>query len=96
MTNLQLNQTKKPLKSNGFGSFEQKIVVRVDTNATEAFSEAFDAQPFRSSPDHSDFIIQTSATRRGDDETILYEIDYALPVDVPLGAWSVKWGESSY
>lgn len=83
-------------KSNGFGKFEQKIVVRVDSAHADAFAEAFNTKPFRTLPEHSDFIVQTSSKKRGDDETILYEIDYSLPTSIPRNAWTILWDESSY
>ena len=87
---------QQELKSNGYGSFEQKIVVRVDTEHVETFKEAFDTRPFRTTDTHSDFIVQTSSKCRGDDETVMYEIDYALP-DLPaFKGWKVLWEESEY
>ena len=84
------------LQSNGHGSFVQKIVVRVDTEHVEAFKQAFDTEPFRVTEHHSDFAVQTSSTKTGDDETVMYEIDYRLP-DLPsFKGWKVLWGESSY
>lgn len=79
-----------------YDSFEQKIVVRVDLEHVETFRETFGVEPFRTSPEHSDFVIQTSAGKRGDDETIMYDIDYALPDLPPFTGWKVLWGESVY
>jgi len=92
---IQVNANKR-LASNGYGSFEQKIVVRVDSEHAETFSEAFDTQPFRTTPEQSDFVIQTSAGKRGDDEAVMYDIDYMLP-DLPsFKGWQVLWGESRF
>jgi hypothetical protein len=88
--------TNKKITSNGHGSFEQKIVVRVDIGHVEAFKDAFGVEPFRNLPEHSDFIVQTSSTKRGDDETVLYDIDYRLP-DLPsFTGWKVLWDDSVY
>ena len=88
-----MNKQQK-LKSNGYGSFKQKIVVRVDTEHVETFKEAFDTKPFRTTDKHSDFIVQTSSKCRGDDEGVMSEIDYRLP-DLPaFTGWEVLWGES--
>lgn len=84
------------IQSNGYGSFKQKIVVKVDTEHAEAFSDAFGVEPFRVLEGCSDFIVNALTRYRGDDETVLYEIDYSLPVGVPRSAWSVQWGESTY
>ncbi len=84
------------IKSNGYGSFVQKIVVRVDSEHVETFSDAFGAKPFRTLPDHSDFIVQTSATKRGDDETVMYDIDYRLPTLPAFKGWKVLWDESVF
>jgi hypothetical protein len=88
--------TNKKITSNGHGSFEQKIVVRVDIGHVEAFKDAFGVEPFRSLPEYSDFIVQTSSTKRGDDETVLYDIDYRLPEGIVSSGWSVLWDESVY
>ena len=84
------------LQSNGFGSFKQKILVRVDSAYVDIFAEAFNTKPFRTTPKYSNFTINTSSKKRGDDETILYEIDYSLPNSIPRNAWTVLWDESSY
>ena len=74
----------------------EKIVVRIDTEHVETFKEAFDTKPFRTTDKHSDFIVQTSSRYRGDDETVMYEIDYMLP-DLPaFTGWSVLWEESDW
>ena len=92
---IQNFQSNEP-RSNGFGSFVNKIVVRVDSEHVETFSDAFDAEPFRTSPEHSDFTVNVSGRYRGDDEGVLYEIDHRLP-DLPsFKGWSVLWGESVY
>lgn len=90
-----MNQRQK-LKSNGYGSFEQKIVVRVDIEHVDTFASAFDTTPFRTAPEHSDFIVQTSARSRGDDETIMHMIDYMLPNMQPFKGWEVLWEESVF
>ena len=88
--------TNNKLTSNSHGSFKTRIVVRVDMEHVEAFKEAFGTQPFRTLPHHSDFIVKTSATKRGDDETVMYDIDYKLP-DLPsFKGWRVLWDESVY
>ena len=87
---------KEKIQSNGFGSFVQKIVVRVDIEHVEAFGDAFGVEPFRTTPAHSDFVIQTSSTKRGDDETIMYEIDYRLPDLPPFQGWKVLWDQSVF
>lgn len=88
--------SRKKVQSNGYGSFINKVVVRVDIKHVETFSDAFGAEPFRVLEGCSDFVVQASTSYRGDDETVLYEIDYRLPVTVPRSAWSIQWGESSY
>lgn len=90
-----MNQRQK-LKSNGYGSYINKIVVRVDIEHVDTFAEAFSTTPFRTAPEHSDFIVQTSARSRGDDETIMYTIDCMLPDIPPFKGWRVLWDESSY
>jgi hypothetical protein len=88
--------TNKTPASNGYGSFINEVVVRVDTEHVETFSDAFDIKPVKSTTEHSDFIVNVYGRYRGDDATVLYEIDYRLPNSIPRSAWSVLWGESSY
>ena len=84
------------MQSNGFGSFQQRIVVRVDAEHVDMFAEAFDTKPFRTTSEHSDFNVSTSSRKRGDDETIMYDIDHRLP-DLPsFKGWKILWDESSY
>ena len=88
--------SKNTIQTNGFGSFVPKIVVRVEQEYVQMFAEAFGVEPFRELPHHSDFIIHVKSTKRGDDETIMYDIDYRL-LDLPsFHGWSVLWGESVY
>ena len=88
--------SKNTIQTNGFGSFIPKIVVRVEKQHAEAFSDAFGVEPFRELPYHSDFVIHVKSTKRGDDETIMYDIDYRLPDLPPFQGWSVLWGESVF
>lgn len=67
------------ITSNRYGSFEPKIVVRVDSEHVEMFSDVFDTKPLRTLPDHADFSIQLKSTQRGDDETLMYMLYYMLP-----------------
>lgn len=89
------NKENKPT-SNGYGSFINKIVVRVDSEHVETFADAFDTKPFRTTAEHSDFIVQASTRYRGDDETIMYEIDYRLPNLPSFKGWKVLWDKSIY
>lgn len=83
-------------KSNGFGRYELQIIVRVDSEYVGMFASAFGIEPFRTTPEHSDFTVQLHSKKRGDDETIMYEIDYRLP-DLPsFKGWKVLWDESIY
>lgn len=86
----------RSITSNGHGRFEQKIVVRVDLKYLNEFRKAFDTEPFRTLPHYSDFVIQTSSTKRGDDETIMYEIDYSLANIPSFTGWKVLWDQSIY
>ena len=86
----------KKMTSNGCGSFINEVVVRVDTEHVETFSDAFGVEPFRVLEGCADFSIQLKSARKSDDETMMYEIDYRLP-DLPsFKGWSVLWGENSY
>lgn len=72
------------------------IIVRVDKEYVETFSNAFNVKPFRNTKDYSDFKIQLNLKRKGDDETVMYEIDYKLSASPSFQGWQVLWEESDY
>lgn len=86
----------RKLESNGYGSFINEVVVRVDTEHIEAFCDVFGVEPFGVLEGCSDFSIQLKSARKFDDEMVMYEIDYMLP-DLPaFKGWKVLWGKSFY
>ncbi|MFN3828231.1 MAG: hypothetical protein ACK4NR_11480 [Micavibrio sp.] len=82
------------MKSNGFGSFIQKIVVRVNQEYADEAREALQATVKDVTEGHTDLIWTTKSTRSGDDETIVFELGYLLKI--PDGAWEIVWSESKY
>lgn len=85
------------MKSNGYGSFKANLVVRVKNEHVNAFSECFNVEPFEQTDEHSDFRISMTTRKQGDDETLMYEIDYRLPQSVPpFKGWKILWDQSQY
>ncbi|MCS5597952.1 MAG: hypothetical protein NZ828_11940 [Alphaproteobacteria bacterium] len=83
------------MKSNGFGRFEQTIIIRVDGEYAQHASNCLKSEPFRIVGDgHHDFIFKRLTTTRGDDEDIVYDVDAML--NLKFGTWSILWGESEY
>jgi hypothetical protein len=82
------------MKSNGFGSLIQEIVVKVSTAYVDRLNGY---QVLAKNDDFTEFQIDLKTTRPDDDETVIYEIHYLLSaLKIPRNAWSIDWDRSSY
>ena len=83
------------MRSNGFGSYIQKIVVHVPrVHAAEA-SKILGVEPFAHDPSsgRSFFRIERQSIRRGDDESVVFDLSHDLPFRLE---WKVDWAQSEY
>ena len=89
-------QSKIP-KSNGYGSFNPEIIVRVDRAHAQHVKDTLAVSPFRTSEDdsYSDFKWVARAPKRGDDEYLVYYLGHLLN-DIPHDAYKIMWDESKY
>lgn len=83
------------MKGTGFGSFEGIIVVRVAEKDILVVQEKTGVTPERRAGDdsHGYFVLPWTVFRRGDDETILFELGNMLGDTID---WRINWAESQY
>ncbi len=83
------------MKGTGFGSFEGRIVVKVSEGDIVAVQDKSGVAPERRAGDdgHGYFILPWTITRRGDDETVIFELGHMLGYAIK---WQVLWAESEY
>ena len=82
-------------KSNGFGSFQFYLVFTVNNEHSqqlvddgwEVLEEAVSGTVFK---------YYFTSRKRGDDETALWDLGYALPDGVPMESYRIDWKRSVY
>jgi hypothetical protein len=84
-----------PLISTGYGVFIFKIVFRTARADAQAVRDAMGLEPqYREDdPGGAFFSWSPTGTKRGDDETIVYDLDRSLPEAVTR---RILWEESRY
>ena len=83
------------LKSNGFGSHLQNIIIHVNNVYIEDLINLTGNQPIKKGSCKSKICWNRKSTKRLDDEDIVFELDYYLD-NVPISAWEILWDESEY
>ena len=86
---------KTKLKSNSFGSFHKHLIFTV----TEPYSELLinaGWEVVQETIVGTEFKFSFKGRGKGDDETALWQLGYALPDGVPDNCWRVGWGRSVY
>ncbi len=85
------------LKSNGFGSFQQLIVVRVDKRHLPRLLSQPGVEFIEEQADHALVQYPLWTTRPDDDETVVYELRYRFSaLEIPFEDWSIDWEHSVY
>ena len=85
------------LKSNGFGSFQQIIVISIDQYWTDELLKIDGCKLLKQDKSRSLIQIPLLSRRTGDDETVVYEIRYMLTaLGVPFADWTIDWDRSQY
>ena len=83
------------LNSNGFGSFHKHLIFTV----TKLYSELLIKDGWdvvQETIIGTEFKFCFTGRGKGDDETALWELGYALPDGVPDNCWRVCWERSVY
>ncbi|MCA1442681.1 hypothetical protein I6F07_21150 [Ensifer sp. IC4062] len=85
------------MKSNGFGSWEQRIVVSVEKEHAPRVAAKLGIDPFKEAgePGRAYFAWTRLSMRRGNDEDIVFDLSMLLGIDGE-GNWKVDWSESEY
>lgn len=87
------------MKSNGFGSWRQKIIVHVDAEHSEEAARKLGAsKPFakRGRPERAYFEWTRVTTRRDDDEDVVFELCMLLGNPPSQYDWHIDWGASEF
>ena len=82
------------MESNGFGSFINKIVVRVDKDYAETAQKSLSAKVIDTTDQYVDLVWKRASTKTGDDETVVWEL--AMFIGIPEGKWKIIWKDSHY
>ncbi|WP_457587229.1 hypothetical protein [Ensifer canadensis] len=85
------------MRSNGFGSSRQKIVVNVDAGHCEEVAKKLCVSGFKKQgkPERAYFEWARFTTRRGDDEDVVWHLSLLLGAGVHDG-WEIDWDSSEY
>ncbi|KSV85303.1 hypothetical protein N183_02350 [Sinorhizobium sp. Sb3] len=85
------------MRSNGFGRWEQRIIVHVSKEHSEQVAAILGVAPFKESgsPVRAYFEWSRLTTSPGDDGDIICDLSALLGMDDPL-SWKVDWKESEY
>lgn len=83
------------MKSNGFGSFKQQIVVHVDQGPASLFENHSSFAKKGTIDGRHTFVWSRLSTRKGDDEGATSHLSAVLK-NIPENAWSIDWGNSLY
>lgn len=83
------------MKSNGFGSYIQEIIVHVPDEHAAEVSRILGQEPVEHDPssERSYFRIERNSIRRGDDEGVVFDLSRDLPFSLE---WKVDWARSQY
>ncbi len=83
------------MKSNGFGRFEQRIVVHVDQQYVSLIESQNGGRNTGQYDAQHTFVWSRLSTRKGDDEGIVSHLSVLLK-DLPEDAWHIDWKRSYY
>lgn len=86
------------MRSNGFGSMEQTIVIHVPEEQETMLMSLIDCAPIkhRGEPGHSYLAWNRWTTRTGDDEDVVFELFMLVGRPRQELSWTVDWGLSEY
>lgn len=86
------------MKSNGFGSWIQEIVVHVDKEHAEQIASELGVAPFKEAGDpvRSYFLWSRTSPCAGNDEDIIFDLFRLLGNPADRLGWSVDWDNSQY
>ena len=86
------------MRSNGFGSMEQTIIIHVPEEQAPELVSLLDCAPMRQEGGlgRSYFSWSRWTTRTGDDEDVVFDLFMTLGAPSKEFDWEVDWGLSEY
>lgn len=86
------------MRTNGYGSVEQVIVIHVPREAAELTASKLGIVPFKEAgtPSRSYFLWKRWSIKKGNDEDVVYEIDMILGDAEHKLDWKIDWDASEY
>ncbi|MCA1490478.1 hypothetical protein I6F11_06030 [Ensifer sp. NBAIM29] len=81
------------MKSNGFGSFIQTLVIVVSNENSEQVASILGIEPYEIIDNQALFEWTRQTTRKGDDEGIVFDLSRELGFDLQ---WRIDWDKSDY
>lgn len=86
------------MKSNGYGSFVQNILVHVDREHAEPVASKLGIEPFKEvgEPLRVYFAWTRLTTRPGNDEDVVWDLSVLLGVVSDRFSWQIDWDASDY
>ena len=82
-------------KSNGFGSFQFHLVFTVNNEHSQKLIDD-GWEVLEKTKAGTVFKFYFTSRKRGDDETALWDLGYALPKGVPDNSWRICWKKSEF
>lgn len=86
------------MRSNGFGSMEQTIIIHVPNEQRPKLLSLLDCVPLKhkGEPGHSYFAWNRWTTRTGDDEDVVFELFMLISRPRKELDWTIDWDLSEY
>lgn len=86
------------MKSNGFGRFQQKVIVRVPKDHAKVAGEKLGLAPFKETSDPARVYFEWTrlAVRTGNDEDVVFDLAVMLGEAHETIEWQIDWKNSVY
>lgn len=86
------------MKSNGFGRFQQKIIVHVANDHAEAAGRKLGLEPFKTEGDPARAYFEWTrlTARPGNDEDVVFDLFMMLGDTHDDIDWHIEWSASTY
>lgn len=81
------------MRSNGYGSYIQTIVVSVPNENAEKVASVLGIKPHEIADNQAGFQWTRQTTRKGDDEGVVFDLSRELGFDLE---WRIDWDKSDY
>lgn len=93
-----LTEIDAMMKSNGFGRFQQKVIVHVAEDHARAVAEKLRLEPFKTEGDPARAYFEWTrlTARPGNDQDVVWDLAMMLGESSEPIDWHIDWSASTY